>query len=623
MTGFVAIQGGIQHLRALDRLVARIQPDGSRLQVVFSDNGLAIYCTGDLPSLDNGRIVAVGEVSLADPTAMTRTLDQQRRLGLAALVSAYDDKLGVPAGFAEDYNFLIWDRELKRLISGRDGLGVRPLFYASSETHLIVGSAIRFVIGAGSSEAIDPGSLVRFIAGRPARTVHTCILGVMRLPPGARLSKTDAAPVLVTACEPPLPPPKPWPGGDPVEAFAQAFSAAVCKRLARSEETTSFLSGGLDSSSIAIVATDACRSRNLPPPSMLSLVFDKLPQWSERPYIEAVLQARGLTGRFVEASRVDPLSGVSAQLAEQGGPFAAPGLSLGRRLYTEAAQAGGAVLLDGHGGDEVVSYGWGRLHTLARDQTWAALWTMIKGVARGSDDKPALLFSLYWLKHGPGRRWMSRAVRLRRKLSRGRPQAALSDAGLRLVSPSWRGQITSDPTSLHSPVDSGSSEAGLHYATLTSETQAMALETLHATASAAGVAARYPFWDRELIALCLSLPEEAKLDSEGLARWVLRQAVDLPPMVKQRWDKLDFSPHVALGLLQHNLKWLEDLVERRSDAPIWGYAHRPAVRAALRELVRRREKTSGSITQSLWRVAVATIWLDERAARGLYDPAAT
>lgn len=617
MTGFVAVWGDTAGELDLEAVRRTTQPDGPLLQLVHADSEIVLLATTDLPSAYSGGVFAMGDISLADPEACTKTLWEQRSLGINALLRTYHQHGSLAAGFAEDYNFVLWDAERRTLLAGRDGLGVRPIYYSEFAHSTIVASEIRFILGVGGSQRIDDQSVARFVGGLPPQSERTYLADILRLAPGVRFRKECAASAVLTACEPPITPPQPWAGADPVASFRQIFNAAVKERLARPDQVTALLSGGLDSSSIAVTAADICRSVGQASPETVSQVFDESPQWSEREFIATVKEFRKLRGYYVDGGAADPLADIGSHFAEHGAIFSAPGLAIGRNLYAFSAAVGRCVLLDGHGGDEVVSYGWERLHSLARQGCWSVLWSELNAVATGSGDRRLVLWILYWMKYGPARRWVSLAVRLRRALG-GKPKREGVGPGGGFVAPHWAERLGNHSAASGVAVDGLKESARLHYATVTEPQQAMALETLHAAASASGVAPRYPFWDRDLLALCLSLPEEVKLRG-GLSRWVMRQAIDLPPLVRNRPGKLDFTPHLAMGLLNGRGAWLEHLIARH-DARVWFYADRATTQRAFRDLRHRRAKTSAYTAQALWRVAVLSLWLDDRASRGFSPP---
>ena len=129
------------------------------------------------------------------------------------------------------------------------------------------------------------------------------------------------------------------------------------------------------------------------------------------------------------------------------------------------------------------------------------------------------------------------------------------------------------------------------------------------------MSARYPFWDRELLTFCLSLQSSEKLDG-GFSRAILRKALaELPPSVRWRRDKLDFTPHLALGLAETRRVYLQGVVDLPSNHELWTFFDREAVRACWFNLLRRREKTFGPNVRALWRVGALAAWLGEPAGR--------
>src|SRR5438105_12444170 len=87
------------------------------------------------------------------------------------------------------FAFAIWDRVRGRLLLARDRLGIKPLYYASTDHELVFGSEIKAILAGRSvrpalNEAIVPEFLARgFVAGE-----ETFFRGVHKLLPGRTLS---------------------------------------------------------------------------------------------------------------------------------------------------------------------------------------------------------------------------------------------------------------------------------------------------------------------------------------------------------------------------------------------------------------------------------------------------
>jgi asparagine synthase (glutamine-hydrolysing) len=88
-----------------------------------------------------------------------------------------------------------------------------------------------------------------------------------------------------------------------------------------------------------------------------------------------------------------------------------------------------------------------------------------------------------------------------------------------------------------------------HLELLKTPLQPRALEELDRTGAYYGLETRFPFWDRQLLVFCLSLPTRFKR-RHGTERWVLRKAMQnlLPEDVRCRTDKTDFQHSVRQAM---------------------------------------------------------------------------
>jgi asparagine synthase (glutamine-hydrolysing) len=374
------------------------------------------------------------------------------------------------------------------------------------------------------------------------------------------------------------------------------------------------LSGGLDSSSIALVAARGTAD----PLRTFSTVFNN--SADERSYIDQALARGRFDPTFAIGDDAGPFDNFAGMLAEQGGLFQAPGLATTRGLYHLAAQAGVAALLDGHGGDETVSHGLGHLKHLALTGRWASLWRNACAEADIYGASRANVFLAYWTHFGPLRRQFGTAhafanrttIRMRKTL--GRPD--LPPTWRAFINPAFAQDTGLDAARRHlsNALGAYATETEQHVIALTSPVQPAALEVLDRAAAHAGIEARYPFWDRRLIDFCVALEPDHKI-RDGWGRHILRRAMDgvLPQAIQQRRDKFDFTRALAASMIRHHRPLLDDILLGDA-ARIAPFVDLPALRRAYVRVAADPARASGADTHALWRTTALALWLQEASA---------
>ena len=286
-----------------------------------------------------------------------------------------------------------------------------------------------------------------------------------------------------------------------------------------------------------------------------------------------------------------------------------------RRLYRAAASRGVRVLLDGHGGDEVVSHGFGRLDELALAGHWLHLWREVTGVAEMFGNSAFRVFIPYLTRYGPRPPLSIARLGFRvLNLVRRKSNTARRCADLRYIDPEFasRSHLAERYDELRRVnTEQPPSERTAHALVLSSCQQSHAFEILDKASAAFGIELRYPFWDKRLVEFCLALPSEQKL-SRGWSRLILRRAMDglIPPEVQWRRDKFDFKPHIARGIVAHHRPLLDRILFEDS-CRIGGYVDLVATRAAYQRLIEQRERADGTQVQVVWRAVVLALWLEK------------
>ncbi|MET2829100.1 lasso peptide isopeptide bond-forming cyclase [Mesorhizobium shangrilense] len=520
-----------------------------------------------------------------------------------------------------DFAFAVWDSERQLLFCARDQFGVKPFYYHSAAQRFVFASEIGPILAVGESSAtISEHQIAGFLAGLPDDPQSTPYTDIFRLPASHSLTATAHQVALrrYWKIEPSSTPMR----SDAAEEFRHLFEQSVKNRTRGTSSVGAMLSGGLDSSSIACVAgrQNAAGSKQKLP--TFSLIFEKGSPSDERPFIDEVLRQNEVDGTMIAVDNYAPFAEFERILEEQGGPFLAPGLSLTRSIYRAAGAKGIKVLLDGHGGDEVVSQGYGYLHELAIARRWMDLWREMRGDAVLFGDETLEIYFKFLTVYGPAWRiakLRETAKRAMNKLWPRSPRIAQRPSWLGLINPDLA-RRTDIVGRFHRsgamPPSMRSTEALTHRWILSNGLVPHAFEVLDKAAANFGVEPRYPFWDKPLVEFCLSLPGEQKLH-QGFGRHVLRRAMEgvLPPAVQWRRDKIDFKSNLVSGMLRNHRSLLNSLLV--SDASlIEPYVNLPEVTAAYDRISRLPDQATLPDVQYVWRSASLSLWLRQVQRRG-------
>jgi asparagine synthase (glutamine-hydrolysing) len=526
-----------------------------------------------------------------------------------------------PAHLQGDFAFAIWDSERQALFCARDHFGVKPFYYHATDRRFVFASEIGPILGLdGVGARVSEHQISGFLAGLPDDPQSTPYVDIFRLPERHSLMVT-AQQVMLRRYWQIEPSPRPI-RSDAAEEFGHLFSQSVRNRMRGTSAVGAMLSGGLDSSSIACVAGLQNAAERKPRLPTFSLIFEKGSSMDERPFIDAVLGQQRVDGTLVAVGNYAPFAEFERILEEQEGTFLAPGLSLTRGIYRAAGVKGMKVLLDGHGGDEVVSQGHGYLHELAAEGKWVDLWREIRGASNTYGDGMLGMYLKFLTVYGPAWRIARLRYRAGRALSKLRRRPAKAARG-----PSWLGLINPDlaaRTDLverfhragYKPPAVSVSEALTHRWILSNGLVPHAFEVLDKAAANFGVEPRYPFWDKPLVEFCLALPGEEKL-SNGFGRYVLRRAMEgvLPPAVQWRRDKIDFTSNLVKGMLGNHRELLDRVL--LSDANLIApYVNLPEVSAAYARLLRQPDEVAPLDVQYVWRSTSLSLWLRQVQLRG-------
>lgn len=518
--------------------------------------------------------------------------------------------------FVGDYAFAIWEPAKKTLFCARDPFGVKPFFYRESADSFSFASD-ECALGADRFEDQSDSSLAAYFAGLVEYTEDTRHSGIRRLLGGHALvwhagwtevTKFWEFKPDIVQCK------------NPEEEFRERFIRAVSDRLYGTPNVATFLSGGMDSSSIAVVAEQEMKSAGFPALKTFSFVYEPGSEMDESPYIDAVLREGAYDPHKQLITSHAPLGDMEGMLKDHNGLTVAPGMTKSRNLYKIASKQNVKVVLDGHGGDEVVGYGAYRMIDMARKGQWFRLMPLVHthNALFGESNLTAWLdlFRTY----GPDtkfariiRKSVNRANRLFQPARQQTAPAFIRVLNKELV----------EKTELHEhfrrlasiPLGAYENEVAFNTWPVFSHLMQSTFETLDKASATAGVEARYPFFDIRLVAFCVGLPSSQKLRF-GQTRSILRRALKgvLPNKIRLRRTKTSFHPEIIDGFINHHSDILAEMKRDPYDILV-PYINSGALHDLIDGLKSDRREFNGGDAMFLWRLSSFYIW--RRAALGL------
>ena len=558
-----------------------------------------------------GPLTLAGDLGLTDLAELRGVLAADPATDPASLVLAAWRRWGAEAldRLNGAFAFALWDARTQRLTAVRDRFGIQPLAYAAAPGRVVVAGDLSTVLaGLDAAPGIDRAWVADFLSGHPLDAAKTAWQGVLRLPPG-HLMTVDADGTTTLRAWYRLERSNPPPMRDAGPALRAALAHATVQACAAGPTATT-LSGGLDSSTLALLSVGPDAPAPVPRP-VLSLRY-RDPAMDEGGYIADVLRQSGgrlaplsLPGETAEGDLFD----LGAQLDWQDQPVFAPGLERNHRLYRAARDLGCTALLDGHGGDEVIGGSFREITLIAGSGRWPLALALAVRHARFTGDP--VTQALATLLAVRGRRGFGRLGRLALRDAGPDPQdwRALVDPDLardtRLVE---RARASTSPHPEDRALPPG---VRLHAAMLTGPMTALAFETLDRAAQAEGVAPRYPFYDHRVAELCIWQADAAKV-AGGCPRALLREAMRgvLPESVRMRRDKTDFMPGFWAALRRDPAGRIAAF--RANPGPLRGWANAAVLRADA-------ERLAGSsvpdphVAFRLWRALWLAAWIERGA----------
>jgi len=413
------------------------------------------------------------------------------------------------------FAFVIWDTEKNQLFAARDRFGIKPFYYWNTREKFAFASEIKALLTIpGLTPVPNNDVILTFVATALFdNSEQTFFKNVLQLPPGYALRVTSEGAKTWS-----------WWDFDPAQKrtfsrkekaqieFLELFEDAVRLRLRSDVPVGSCLSGGLDSSTIVVVANDLLRKEcsNFSQNAFSSCFGEK--KYDEQEYIDEVVRATGVHCHKVFPDLDNLFSGDLDKLVwHQEEPFGGTSIYAQWNVMKTAREKSVPVLLDGQGADEMMG-GYPMFFIswfedlkrvgdprLAAEQEAYAKYHIGNFVHNQVSLNPNLVFTQDFLREH------------NKIVPATRQKGGMPD---HLTASMYQSFIMNVP-------------GLLHYEDRNS--MAHSIET------------RLPFLDYRLVEFCFSLPSDYKLGG-GLTKLMLRLAMQgiLPEKIRMRTDKMGF-----------------------------------------------------------------------------------
>jgi asparagine synthase (glutamine-hydrolysing) len=441
-----------------------------------------------------------------------------------------------------DFALAVWDARARKLWCARDYVGVRPFYYFWDGKSFSFGPDVRAMLAYPLvSLKINEGMVGEFLVDEVTSREETLYADIRQLPPGCTLTVDGDKGLRIEEWWSPELSLLTYESDDEyAEQFRRLMDQSVRSRMRCNTPWAAELSGGLDSSSIAVSARAVLDESGRGEDRILtfSMASPGKP-WDESDDIAAVREKARLTSELLE-----PLRASLDFFGERAGywrdyPGSPNGEPMTLPIYEAAKRHGVRVLFSGVGGDELFDSRDGHLLDLA-----AGIWR--PGALRRLTDTARC----DWTAKGGARNWqrllakrliigyMPKRARVLRERRWLRKCTAVSPGFARRIRLAERILAPVRPM----PQLFATRAQRDVYRNVVCGLEALVLALNDRETAHLGIEKRFPFLDRRLVEFCLRLPEEQRRRGE-ITKYLLRRAMDrrLAERVQRKVGKAEFS----------------------------------------------------------------------------------
>ncbi|MGE5417653.1 MAG: asparagine synthase (glutamine-hydrolyzing) [Acidobacteriota bacterium] len=450
----------------------------------------------------------------------------------------------------------ISDTRNDKLILSRDRFGKKPLYYYMTDSELVFASEIKaFYKHPNFKAEPDYDKIFKYISTN-YRYVdvdnHTFFEGVYQVPKSS---------YMIIDCTLKPRTNKYWsldPFIDPVdiseeqaiEKFRELLIDSVKIRLRSDVPVGCMLSGGMDSTSVTCIAYEVLKQ---PVITFSGITGDVKGVYDESEYIDSVVKKTNAIHHYLRPDPANMFVAVEEMLDYHDEPVCTVTWHSLYLIAKKVRLENVPVLLNGHGGDEILGGYWDHYHYNFYDIEQSGNRTVLEHEKQ------------YWLdNHGRDPQEISRTREYINKLMQGQTTEMnrfvdYSNCFLPDVVAKYR-----RAAKLSVPCCKSLLSKRL-YSELMFETVPASLRAEDRNTMANSIESRSPMLDYRLAEFCLSLPNRFKI-RDGIGKWLLRESMRniLPEDVRTRKDKAGFISPADEWFRTTNREQVRELINSQS-----------------------------------------------------------
>jgi asparagine synthase (glutamine-hydrolysing) len=387
--GIISLDGAPPDSRLLERMAQTLAfrgPDGTHITTkpgagfcfTFLRTGPAPQCPSQPCSLD-GNVWLIGDIRLDGRDDLRRKLEQH---GDEIAADVTDEELVLRAwrrwredclpDLIGDYSFALWDANARQLWCARDLMGARPFFYAQVNNRFYFSNTLNAIrCGPEISNQLDNHFIGDFLLqGWCSDLSRSAFRDISRLRSGYALHYSSATlharRFVSLAIEEPLQLKR---DEEYMEQFRSLFEQAVLDRLPRGRAAV-FMSGGLDSTSVAAFASHVAKEKRLSL-DLRSYTVDYQPLIPDKEGLLASRAAKfiGIPFEVSSVASFLPFAHWDSHLPPMPEPCHEP-LRFVYLTQVRHISSHARVALNGYGGDDILT-----------GQTWPYLLDLARGLS--------------------------------------------------------------------------------------------------------------------------------------------------------------------------------------------------------------------------------------------------